>query len=130
MTGGTRACESRRSGRTSFGWHCRGAVVIRVYTAQTITMAGNVQNVLEANGIPCVLRNEFLSACFGGLPPIQFGPEVWVANDADAERARQLIAEATGTPDSATQPWRCRHCGEEVDGIFAQCWNCWAGRQD
>ena len=106
--------------KTSFGWHCRGAVVIRVYTAQT-TMAGNVQNVLEANGIPCVLRNEFLSACFGGLPPIQFGPEVWVANDADVERARQLIAEATKAPAPRKEPWRCRHCDEEVDAIFAQC---------
>ena len=127
MTGGTRECESRRSGQTALGGTA-GAVVIRVYTAQTITMAGNVQNVLEANGIPCVLRNEFLSACFGGLPPIQFGPEVWVANDADAERARQLIAEATKAPVPKKEPWRCRHCGEEVDAIFAQCWNCRAER--
>ena len=130
MTGGTRECESRRSGQTGFGWHCRGAVVIRVYAAQTITMAGNVQNVLEANGIPCVLRNEFLSACFGGLPPILFGPEVWVANDADAERARQLIAEAIKAPAPKTVLWRCRHCGEEVDAIFAQCWNCRAERPE
>ena len=129
MTGGTRECESPRSGQTALGGTAE-AVVIRVYTAQTITMAGNVQNVLEANGIPCVLRNEFLSACFGGLPPIQFGPEVWVANDADAERARQLIAEATKTPASATEPWRCGDCGEEVDAIFAQCWNCGAERRD
>jgi len=28
------------------------------------------------------------------------------------------------------EPWRCRHCGEEVDAIFAQCWNCEAERQD
>ena len=129
MRGGTRECESPRSGQTALGGTAE-AVVIRVYTAQTITMAGNVQNVLEANGIPCVLRNEFLSACFGGLPPIQFGPEVWVANDADAERARQLIAEATKAPAPKTEPWRCRHCGEEVDAIFAQCWNCRAERPE
>src|SRR5437870_1917638 len=81
--------------------------MIRIYTAQTITMAGNVKNALEAYGIPCVLRNEFLSAAFGGLPPLQGWPEVWVANDSDAERARQLIAEATKAPASAMEAWRC-----------------------
>src|SRR5437016_10930756 len=83
-----------------------------VYTAQTITIVANVRNVLEANGIPCVLRNEFLSAGFGGLPPIQGWPEVWVANDSDAERARQLIAEATKTPASATEPRSEEHTSE------------------
>lgn len=104
--------------------------MIRVYTAQTSAMVGNVKNVLEANGIPCVLRNEFLSAGRGELPPIECWPEVWVANDSDAERAQQLIAGATESPDSAREPWRCSRCGEEVDAIFAQCWNCEAERQD
>ena len=127
---GTQA-HSRERRRLNARWVERwGAAMMCVYTAQTITIVANVRNVLEANGIPCVLRNEFLNAGFGCLPPLWGWPEVWVANDSDAERARQLIAEATGTPDSATEPWRCRHCGEEVDGIFAQCWNCWAGRQD
>ncbi len=71
--------------------------MIRVYTAQAIAIVGNVKNVLEANGIPCVLRNEFLSAGQGELPPIECWPEVWVAYDSDAERAKQLVAEATET---------------------------------
>ena len=104
--------------------------MIRIYTARTITMVGNVKNALEANGIPCVLRNEFLNAGFGCLPPLWGWPEVWVANDSDAERAQQLIAEATKTPASATESWRCRHCGEEVDAIFAQCWNCGAEQRE
>ncbi len=102
----------------------------RVYTAQAIAIVSNVKNALEANGIPCILRNEFLSAGQGELPPIECWPEVWVANDSDAERARQLVAEATDTRGPAGEPWRCRRCGEEVDAIFAQCWNCEAERQD
>ena len=43
------------------GWHCLGASMIRVYTAPTITMVGKVRDFLEANGIPCLLRNEFLT---------------------------------------------------------------------
>ena len=129
MRGGTRECESPRSGQTALGGTAE-AVVIRVYTAQTITMAGNVQNVLEANGIPCVLRHEFLSAGQGELPPIECWPEIWVVNDCDAERAKRLIAEATETSGPLGEPWRCRRCGEEIDALFAQCWNCEAVRQD
>lgn len=104
--------------------------MILVYTAQTIAMVGHVRNVLEANGIPCVLRNEFLSAGAGELPPIDCWPELWIANDSDVGRARQLVAEATEGPDAAGEPWRCNACGEEVDPVFALCWNCGAERQD
>ena len=75
---GTQA-HSRERRRLNARWVERwGAAMMCVYTAQTITIVANVRNVLEANGIPCVLRNEFLSAGFGGLPPIQGWPEVWV----------------------------------------------------
>ena len=98
--------------------------MIRVYTAQTVAAACNVQNVLEANGIPCVLRNEFLSAGLGELPMVDCWPELWVADDSDAERARQLIADAIRPSDPAEAPWQCSHCAEEVDSVFARCWNC------
>ena len=103
--------------------------MIRVYTARILAAVANVQNVLEANGIPCLLRNEFLNAGFGELPANECWPEVWVTDDRDAERARNLIAEAIETSASPAAPWRCRRCGEEVDAVFAQCWNCDAERQ-
>jgi Putative prokaryotic signal transducing protein len=108
----------------------KGLPVIRIYTAQTAAMVAPVKDHLEANGIPCVLRNEFLSAGRGELPPIECWPEVWVADDSDAQRARQLVAEATQGPDPAAEPWRCARCGEEVEAVFAQCWKCGAEQQD
>ena len=102
--------------------------MIRVYTAQNIALVAPVRNLLEANGIPCILRNDFLSAGRGELPPIECWPEVWVTNDSDAERARELVAEATRGADPDAEPWRCTRCGEEVDAVFAECWNCGAER--
>ena len=102
----------------------------RVYTARILATVANVQNVLEANGIPCLLRNEFLNAGIGELPAAECWPEVWVADDRDAVRARELIAEAIEISASPAAPWRCRCCGEEVDAVFAQCWSCDAERHD
>jgi hypothetical protein len=104
--------------------------MIRVYTAQALAMASNVRNALEADGIPCVLRNEFLSAGRGELPPIECWPEVWVVNDVDAERARELMAEATESGEATGERWRCPSCAEEVDAVFAECWSCGAARRD
>ena len=104
--------------------------MIRVYTARVLAAVANVQNALEANGIPCVLRNEFLNAGFGELPPTECWPELWVTDDHDAERARTLIAEAIEPSTAPAGPWRCKRCREEVDGVFAQCWSCGAERQD
>ena len=96
--------------------------MIRVYTAQTLAMVSTIRDALEADGIPCVLRNEFLSAGRGELPPIETWPEVWVA-DEDEERARRLLAEPA-EPGGAGKSWRCSNCGEEVEGVFAECWSC------
>jgi putative signal transducing protein len=102
--------------------------VIRVFTAQNIALVAPVKDLLEANGIPCVLRNDFLSAGRGELPPIECWPEVWVVNDSDAQRAQQLVVEATQPAEARAEPWRCTSCGEEVDAVFAQCWHCGAER--
>ena len=94
--------------------------MIRVYTAQTLALVTIARHALEAQGIPCVLRNEFLSAGRGELPPIETWPELWVA-DEDQARARELLAEEPGT---AARLWYCRPCGELIEGVFGRCWKC------
>jgi hypothetical protein len=50
--------------------------MIRVYAAPTMAMVAHVRAVLEGEGIACVVRNEFLGAGAGELPPIECWPEV------------------------------------------------------
>ena len=82
-----------------------------VFTAPTMFMVAHIRNLLEAQGIECHIRNEFLSAGAGELPPTEVWPEVWVADDAQAERARRLIAGERG---------QVSHCNIRVFGCFAR----------
>lgn len=102
--------------------------MVRVYSAPTLAKVAIVQSVLETSGIACEVRNETLGSAFGELPWAECWPEVWVIDDADVERARELIAEATEPGTSAEEPWRCRRCREEVDANLGECWSCGAER--
>jgi hypothetical protein len=96
----------------------------RVFAAPMLSTAANVRNALEANGIPCVLKNDRLGLAAGELPPIECWPEVWVENAADEARAREIIEEVSAPEVPGEAPWRCGHCGEEVEAVFGKCWNC------
>ena len=97
-----------------------------VYTAQSLAIVQNVLNALEANGIPGVLRNQHLNAGEGQLPPIECWPEVWVVDDADAERAEEFIDAALHATGARKVPWRCERCGARVPSDFGECWKCGA----
>jgi hypothetical protein len=76
-----------------------------------------VRTMLDGHGIEVQLA-----------PITSLGPysemAVWV-READFERATNLIArmaDAMLNPPSGS--WRCRWCGEDVEGQFDICWNC------
>lgn len=88
------------------------------------TAVGHVRGLLEAEGIPCEIRNEGGSGAAGELPFTQVYPELWILNDRDETRARAIVRDFR---ESATPPgpdWTCPRCHEGVDGIFSECWNC------
>lgn len=82
-----------------------------------------LREMLEQEGIPCVVRNRALSMTAGEVPPIETWPSLWVVDDAQVPQAQQLIA-AVMNDEGAGEPWTCPQCGEEVDGHFAACWRC------
>ena len=59
--------------------------MIRVYTDWTLARVTLVRNALEPNGIPCVIRNQFLHLV--DMPTPTDWPEVWIV-DVDAVFAR------------------------------------------
>ena len=90
--------------------------------ASSITIH-HYRNLLEAEGIPCEIRNEFLGGILGEMPFAETWPQLWVINDLDFDRARQLI-DAGVADESPSDSWRCRKCGETNEGQFAACWSC------
>jgi len=82
---------------------------------------GFIQGVLESEGIPCLVKNEFLGGASGELPVNEIWPEIWVAND-DWQRGQQVLAAMQ--PNGEAKSWHCDQCGELMAPQFAVCWRC------
>jgi hypothetical protein len=95
----------------------------KLTSADNMVMISHYKNILEAEGIACQIRNEHLNQIFGEMPFTEVWPELWILNDLDYDRARQLLDEAI-VEESPRRSWRCRKCREENEGQFAACWNC------
>lgn len=98
---------------------------VRVFSTPTPALAEMLKDVLAQEGIEASVNRSL--APLGTLAGVT---EVWIADAADAERARQITDDfVRGTPG---QPrgwdWRCASCGEMVEAQFAQCWKCGASR--
>lgn len=52
--------------------------------------------------------------------------EVWVSDDADGDRALQLIEDLQAQPQNQT--WKCASCGEVNASSFEICWKCGTAR--
>lgn len=102
----------------------------KVYSAANITMVGLVKDLLDSHGIRTVIRNQFLSAAAGELPPIECWPELWIIDDGSYEQARQLVEEILRADGSPAEAWQCPECHEELEGQFGQCWRCGASRPE
>ena len=95
----------------------------KVTTSHSLVTVNHYKNLLESEGIPCLIKNEILGGIAGEMPLTEVWPELRVLNDIDLDRAKQLIDEDI-VDESPMQSWKCRKCGEENEGQFAACWNC------
>lgn len=95
----------------------------RVFSSWNLAIVHHYRNVLEAEGIRAVVRNQYLSSAMGDLPTTECQAELWVLADAHAARAEQLLRGALPQEPE----WRCG-CGEALGGQFTQCWRCGAYR--
>lgn len=97
--------------------------MIKVFESFDFSRVGRVQSLLESNGIPTFLKNQFASSVMGEVPFVEVCPQLFILNGDDLEDAQHLIA-----PELEQQParadWCCASCGAEVGGEFALCWSC------
>ena len=96
----------------------------KVTTAPSIVTINHYRNLLQSEGIEAFLRNEHLGSIIGEMPFQDVWPELWIRNDLDYDRAKQLLDADQLAAESPADAWRCRGCGEENEGQFAACWNC------
>ncbi|MDZ7645365.1 MAG: DUF2007 domain-containing protein [Woeseiaceae bacterium] len=96
----------------------------KVTTESSLVTISHYRNLLQSEGIDAFLRNEHLGSIVGEMPFQEVWPELWVKNDLDYDRARQLISGEALAEESPPDDWRCRRCGETNEGQFAACWSC------
>lgn len=100
----------------------------KVTSADSIITINHYKNVLTSEGIAAFVKNEHFGSIMGEVPFQEVWPELWVKNDLDLDRAKQLIAEQSRADDTPSPGWQCANCNAENEGQFAACWQCGAVR--
>lgn len=95
----------------------------QVFTSQDRIYLYHIKNLLEAEGIECVVKNENLSSLAGEIPMTTTWLELWVIDSLFAIKAEEIIANSTKALPNE-ENWVCKQCGEEHSSQFTECWNC------
>lgn len=94
-----------------------------VYKHENKALIHSAKNILELNGIECVIRNEHSASAGGNLGLSNSAAELWVRSGSDKSKALKIIdSEITNAPTNPS--WICGQCEEENDGSFELCWKC------
>jgi hypothetical protein len=97
----------------------------RLYQARDRIEAQLLLDFLDRHLLRCVVLGDYLSGAAGELP-VDICPTLWLIDDQDLGRAREVLARflTPPAPRPTTAPWHCPACGEQVEGDFDLCWNC------
>ena len=70
--------------------------MIKVFEDFNYMLVGQMQSLLESNGIRTFMRNEFGSTVAGELPFVEVVPQLFVLEERDEPAARRLIESCLG----------------------------------
>lgn len=85
--------------------------------------AGLLKELLENEGIACLIKNQQLFAALGEIPFLECAPELWVVDDDVWPRAKSLF-DGWMKDETIKAPWVCSGCSETLEGQFESCWKC------
>ncbi|MGH1471358.1 MAG: DUF2007 domain-containing protein [Cellvibrionaceae bacterium] len=93
-----------------------------LYTHPNIVLVENAKNLVEGQGVPVILQNQYASGGIGELAPINAWPELWIEQSHHFRRAQQILEEIFA--EEAQPDWQCIQCQEMNSGAFDYCWQC------
>lgn len=97
--------------------------MLKIYSAATLPDAHLVCGLLGQAGIEARVFNENLQGGLGEIPFMHAWPEVWVMDERDVERAREVIR-LIERPAGCTGTVACPRCHEDNPANFQICWSC------
>jgi hypothetical protein len=93
-----------------------------LYQARDRFEAQLLKDFLAGYHIRTVVHGEYLGGAAGELPVSSSVP-IWVLEERDFARARELVAHFL-TQEVSGEAWFCRQCGERNEAQFHLCWRC------
>lgn len=100
--------------------------MIKVFENFDFSRVGQMQSLLESNGIQTFIRNQYGSSVMGEVPFLEVVPQLFVLDEKDLARALELL-ELDSPRAAEGEDWVCPECGADVDANFDRCWKCGAG---
>jgi hypothetical protein len=89
------------------------------------TQAFLLRDLLAQHGIKAHVFNQNMSSIVGDVPPDVALPQVWLDDDADRDRAAEVLRDYR-VARSRVGVVFCGACREENPATFELCWNCGA----
>lgn len=103
--------------------------MIKIFEDFDITLVGHYQSILESHDIATFMKNQFGTSGAGELPFVEVIPQLFILNEADADRAKALIKELHQPEDTRqVQDWVCSSCNTSQEAAFTHCWKCSTAR--
>jgi hypothetical protein len=103
--------------------------MIKVFENFDFSRVGQMQSLLESHGIQTFMRNEYGSSVVGELPFVEVVPQLFVLEQKDVARAKELLL--LDLPmETSDEDWVCPECGIDIEGNFSGCWKCGMNRCD
>ena len=96
----------------------------QVFVSQHLFEVEMRKERLEQAGIPCTIKNQRSSGLAGEIPFTEIFPELWVIQNEDYDRARQVLEEGLVLLAPSRDTWTCPGCSERHESQFAACWKC------
>ncbi|MBI79111.1 MAG: DUF2007 domain-containing protein [Pseudomonadota bacterium] len=97
--------------------------MIKLHTSESIFYIKHLENILNLNGIDCLIKNEYLSGGLGEIPFIECLPELWLIDESKLEYSKKIILE-NNMINKVNSEWLCEICNENNDPQFLICWSC------
>ena len=95
-----------------------------LYQARDRIEAQLLCDFLDRQLVRASIHGDYLSGAAGELPADIY-PSVWIVDDDDLSRARELLDRfLIEQRRTLGAPWRCPRCAEQIEDSFELCWNC------
>lgn len=97
--------------------------MFKIYSAGNIQDAYLLQGLLNEAGIETRILNEYAQGGVGEIPFTQTYPEIWLINESDSEKAKEIIKQFDAKQVSNCDVF-CARCHEPNPDTFETCWHC------